>query len=184
MAFLLVDKNQNGSYLAHHGVKGQKWGERHGPPYPLSRQKAPDNPDRIRGGNNRPGDFNARLKQIANARVLTAKKAKQTTDSYDRLKDYERKFYDRNAAWDTLLEQYDNSPEAIAKKYEDSVESFVDAGVSYLRMLYGSDRKSVKFRKELMRTAERYMPANRYSEVLDDVANIFEGKTLRKKWFD
>ena len=25
-------------YLAHHGVKGQKWGEKNGPPYPLSRQ--------------------------------------------------------------------------------------------------------------------------------------------------
>ena len=24
-------------YLAHHGVKGQKWGERNGPPYPIKR---------------------------------------------------------------------------------------------------------------------------------------------------
>ena len=22
-------------YLAHHGIKGQKWGDRNGPPYPL-----------------------------------------------------------------------------------------------------------------------------------------------------
>ncbi len=27
------------TYLEHHGVKGQKWGVKHGPPYPLSRQK-------------------------------------------------------------------------------------------------------------------------------------------------
>ncbi len=27
-------------YLAHHGVSGQKWGQRHGPPYPLSRNPA------------------------------------------------------------------------------------------------------------------------------------------------
>ncbi|MBQ3932876.1 MAG: hypothetical protein II653_03905, partial [Lachnospiraceae bacterium] len=27
-------------YLAHHGVAGQKWGQRHGPPYPLSRNPA------------------------------------------------------------------------------------------------------------------------------------------------
>lgn len=28
------------NYLAHHGVAGQKWGQRHGPPYPLSRDPA------------------------------------------------------------------------------------------------------------------------------------------------
>ena len=27
----------NKLYLAHHGIKGQKWGERNGPPYPLKR---------------------------------------------------------------------------------------------------------------------------------------------------
>lgn len=27
------------TYLAHHGVQGQKWGVKNGPPYPLSRQK-------------------------------------------------------------------------------------------------------------------------------------------------
>lgn len=26
-------------YLMHHGIEGQKWGVRHGPPYPLDRQK-------------------------------------------------------------------------------------------------------------------------------------------------
>ena len=25
-------------YLAHHGIKGQKWGKRNGPPYPLDAQ--------------------------------------------------------------------------------------------------------------------------------------------------
>lgn len=32
------DNNKNLiAYVAHHGIRGQKWGERHGPPYPLSR---------------------------------------------------------------------------------------------------------------------------------------------------
>ena len=29
----------NESFISHHGVKGQEWGERNGPPYPLSRSK-------------------------------------------------------------------------------------------------------------------------------------------------
>ena len=32
---------RNRLYLAHHGVKGQKWGVRHGPPYPLDSRKRP-----------------------------------------------------------------------------------------------------------------------------------------------
>lgn len=29
-------------YLKHHGIKGQKWGERRGPPYPLSAEQKKD----------------------------------------------------------------------------------------------------------------------------------------------
>ena len=32
------DLTGGGNYLSHHGVEGQKWGDRNGPPYPLSRQ--------------------------------------------------------------------------------------------------------------------------------------------------
>lgn len=28
----------NVDYISHHGVEGQKWGVRHGPPYPLDRE--------------------------------------------------------------------------------------------------------------------------------------------------
>ena len=28
-------QNYGNTYLIHHGVKGQKWGEKNGPPYPL-----------------------------------------------------------------------------------------------------------------------------------------------------
>ena len=32
-----VVSNGSESYLVHHGIKGQKWGKRNGPPYPLSK---------------------------------------------------------------------------------------------------------------------------------------------------
>ena len=31
-----MDEHLKNYYLAHHGVAGQKWGQRHGPPYPLN----------------------------------------------------------------------------------------------------------------------------------------------------
>ncbi len=33
----LEEKGNSGSELAHHGVKGQKWGIRNGPPYPIKK---------------------------------------------------------------------------------------------------------------------------------------------------
>ena len=32
------DYTGGGNYLSHHGIDGQKWGQRNGPPYPLSRK--------------------------------------------------------------------------------------------------------------------------------------------------
>ena len=33
--FKISRNPQNSSYLVHHGIAGQKWGKRNGPPYPL-----------------------------------------------------------------------------------------------------------------------------------------------------
>ena len=32
--------NLDQNYLSHHGIKGQKWGKRNGPPYPLDSKTA------------------------------------------------------------------------------------------------------------------------------------------------
>ena len=36
-------------YLAHHGIKGQKWGVRRGPPYPIDSGKAPNRKRKTQG---------------------------------------------------------------------------------------------------------------------------------------
>ena len=35
------------NYLAHFGIKGQRWGVRHGPPYPLNADKKPRNKSKV-----------------------------------------------------------------------------------------------------------------------------------------
>lgn len=39
---IFFGSDETGNVLAHHGVKGQKWGVRNGPPYPIDKSKKSD----------------------------------------------------------------------------------------------------------------------------------------------
>lgn len=36
--YIQTNKENNTTYLTHHGIQGQKWGIKNGPPYPLDKQ--------------------------------------------------------------------------------------------------------------------------------------------------
>ena len=42
MKYIIGNMQFDSNYLEHHGISGMKWGERNGPPYPLSRQQKSD----------------------------------------------------------------------------------------------------------------------------------------------
>lgn len=86
--------------LEHHGVKGQNWGERNGPPYPLSRQKrfSPD------GGK----VSQKKYLQVTGSGGTTAKRKRHTTSEkteYQRKQSaerQERKTSPEGTAWDQM----------------------------------------------------------------------------------
>ena len=67
------EENQNGLVLIHHGIDGQRWGHRNGPPYPLSRQK-----------NKRPKKRNVKEE----ARMLSDEELKTRTNRLNLEKNY------------------------------------------------------------------------------------------------
>lgn len=64
--------------LEHHGIKGQKWGVRNGPPYPLSRGKSGSGGRNVRYGGAAPSKRKARKTQ--KQRVRSLKKARRVRE--------------------------------------------------------------------------------------------------------
>lgn len=74
-------KMKNYDYLAHHGILGQKWGVRNGPPYPLGGGDfSPSEEKKIRAKRKTP---NSRYNKKHYDEVLRAGKTKLRTLSYD-----------------------------------------------------------------------------------------------------
>lgn len=64
--------------LEHHGIKGQKWGVRNGPPYPLSRGKSGSGGRNVRYGGAAPSKRKAR--KMKKQRVKSLKKARKVRE--------------------------------------------------------------------------------------------------------
>ena len=174
MACVLVDKNQNGGYLAHHGVKGQKWGVKHGPPYPLSRQPESERHKRVRGGNSQDDTtVKERLKKVADARVAVARQAKDTMDSYDRMADIEKAMRERNLAWDQVIAQYDNDPGSFVDDYEHEAKQSIDKAMKWLGLVYGTDADSKQRREAFVKKVQQHFGIGGYDEVMDDLYALY-----------
>lgn len=169
-------------YLMHHGILGQKWGTRNGPPYPL------------KGGDYTQTERKAITKErrkknsIYNKKhfdqMIDAKKATLTTLSYnkDRTKNTDMffaayKYFDKhqyNAMFNKKVPQtiYDEDGNAIGTgeflkfKINNNVKSDMkvaseDSGAEVFRQLYKNDRDFYNFVTDKSRMQECY-PKDKY----------------------
>lgn len=77
-------------YLAHHGIKGQKWGVKNGPPYPL-KENSRTTSEKTAGGAEdliMPAAYLAATAAYVGIKVLSAKKANER-----RTKQYDEEYY-------------------------------------------------------------------------------------------
>lgn len=66
----IITRNENGEVLKHHGIDGQKWGQRNGPPYPLdyddhSAKEKKSNPKSLIDGDSKTGKKSGKIKEFA-----------------------------------------------------------------------------------------------------------------------
>lgn len=113
-------------YLAHHGVKGQKWGERNGPPYPLDSFKS-DGHKLLKGDGSPQGKKNYKTSEkSAHQRAVRKTKTDnrsdeeilktfQRTDSYGGM--YDKKISNGSSKPVTVF-MFDDPPEQMKKKLE------------------------------------------------------------------
>lgn len=74
-----LEREANLLMLEHHGVKGMKWGDKNGPPYPLSEAKKKDNRERAKKQREQKEGFFAKQKKkkAEKLKVAAAKRKKE-----------------------------------------------------------------------------------------------------------
>ncbi len=140
--------NNNNEYLAHHGIKGQRWGVEHGPPYPVRR-----------GSGGKPKTTNivkSKLKEALEKRS-EAKKAKQTDreSRIARIKDQyaERKAEAEVRSHERLKERVVKNPALLYKNRKKFDRAEIDQLVKEIEF----DRKLKDIRQaEIKRGLEQY----------------------------
>ncbi len=140
--------NNNNEYLAHHGIKGQRWGVEHGPPYPVRR-----------GSGGKPKTTNivkSKLKEDLEKRS-EAKKAKQTDreSRIARIKDQyaERKAEAEVRSHERLKERVVKNPALLYKNRKKFDRAEIDQLVKEIEF----DRKLKDIRQaEIKRGLEQY----------------------------
>lgn len=123
--------------LEHHGTKGQKWGEKNGPPYPLSRGK---NGAITKTQKKKKASFLARLR--AKVSKKSSKKSKPKVEKKERTEE------EKEALREKLLKS--NDPKFIAKHMDllDTKElqdriNRINTEANLKKLTQGNDKKNV-----------------------------------------
>ena len=180
-------------FLAHHGILGQKWGRRNGPPYPLdasdhsASEKKAGWRKSLKDGK-RPGDLGGadNLKNDSTKKSNgTKSSSKSSSDNKsDRPSDEEMKSYIQKRNLEKTyrrMKNEENSELSNAKKLVDQSNELVN---QTKRALEKSSRKSLpkmdlsKMSDKEMRDAiNRYNLEMQYQRMLEDQAQISRGRS-------
>lgn len=126
------------NYLAHHGIPNQRWGERHGPPYPLA-----------------PGAFLGRAKSIVKSKMAKNPKATKELKKQKKIEERNQKNADKKAG---VLRSGDLGSEKpktkgfLAKRKEKKIsKKLEEAKKQTLENTRDAEKKREEYKKEVDR---------------------------------
>lgn len=102
-----------GAYLAHHGRKGQKWGDRNGPPYPLDYDKL--SPEERAEAKQKAIDRGDVTEARANSKYFSVKEIDDTILKYNKNKQLSELSAETNKKGKTFTEKYTEGAEKYVK---------------------------------------------------------------------
>ena len=109
-------------YLVHHGIKGQRWGERNGPPYPLDRHSAKELRRKMTEAGKK--DHNATPSTVAE-RLQSSVKVNLTEDQKRRLIEKHNAEREANELFDDLYKKLSKEAQRIgAKHYKEYIKKY------------------------------------------------------------
>lgn len=180
-------------FLAHHGILGQKWGRRNGPPYPLdaSDHSASEKKAGWRKSlkdSRRPGDLggadNLKYDSTKKSNGTKSSSKSSSDNKSDRPSDEEMKSYIQKKNLEKTyrrMKNEENSGLSNAKKLVDQSNELVNQSK---RAMEKSSRKSLpkmdlsKMSDKEMRDAiNRYNLEMQYQRMLEDQAQISRGRS-------
>lgn len=113
----------NNDYFYHHGIDGQKWGKRNGPPYPLNRDSIGSvikKKKKSNGGNQTHNNKPTMSRDEAKAKALNSGKAKEVLKYRDELTNKELNDALNRIKWYMSLDMYNDQQTKSAFKTIDA----------------------------------------------------------------
>lgn len=86
-SYLISAVQNKNDHLAHHGIDGQKWGSRNGPPYPLQAGQYSSEEKKLNKGRFNVGNAVRKVKKVVRTTTDTARKIDRKYKEYKRNKD-------------------------------------------------------------------------------------------------
>lgn len=173
--------------LYHHGILGQKWGKKNGPPYPLSASAHSASEKKAGWRKSLNGGGKTTKKKRSETEISLEKELKFLATAADNPKLYEKSYViDRYIAFqkkiiDNSIDWYFDEPKSeAAKKWKSEKEKAIQKVENTLGKRFENlDKDYIKERNQLF-DEYKDKPYKKLRKKLDQVDNIFNQRGLEK----